>query len=139
MTVTLSDEAMQFIALFEDETGATARDCLIEDDRLVFLVAAGEMGQAIGPGGQHVQAVEEQLDREIKLVEDAPTAADFVASALSPAAVFNVTISENDDRVAYAEVDDADRGAAIGKDGRNIDAARELAVRHHDVEDIELT
>jgi len=139
MTVTLSDEAMQFIALFEDETGATARDCLIEDDRLVFLVAAGEMGQAIGPGGQHVQGVEAQLDREIKLVEDAPTAADFVASALSPAAVFNVTISENDDRVAYAKVDDEDRGAAIGKDGRNIDAARELADRHHDVDDIELT
>ena len=141
MTVTLSDEARQFIVLFEDETGATARDCVVDEeyDRLVFLVAAGEMGEAIGPGGQHVQAVEGQLDREIKLVEDAPTPEDFVASALSPAAVYNVTISENDDRVAYAEVADEDRGAAIGKGGRNIDAARELAARHYDIDEIELT
>ncbi|MFC7138812.1 NusA-like transcription termination signal-binding factor [Halosimplex aquaticum] len=141
MTVTLSDEARQYIALFEDETGATARDCVVDDeyDRLIFLVTAGEMGEAIGPGGQHVQRVEEQLDREIKLVEDAPTAEDFVASALAPAAVYNVTISENDDRVAYAEVAEEDRGAAIGTDGRNIDAARDLAARHFDVDEIELT
>jgi N utilization substance protein A len=141
MTVTLSDEAMRLITLFEDETGATARDCVVDEeyDRLVFLVAAGEMGEAIGPGGQHVQSLEARLDREIKLVEDAPTAEDFVASALSPAAVYNVTISENDDRVAYAEVADEDRGAAIGKGGRNIDAARELAARHFDIDEIELT
>ena len=123
MTVTLSDEARQVIVLFEQETEATVRDCVVDDeyDRLLVLVKAGEMGQAIGPNGQHVQRVEERLDREIKLVEDAPTAADFVASALEPAAVYNVTISENDDTVAYAEVADEDRGAAIGADGRNIE------------------
>jgi len=141
VTVTLSDEARQYIAAFEDETGATARDCIVDDefDRLVVLVAAGEMGQAIGAGGQAIQRVEEQVGREVKLVEDAPTAADFVANALAPAAVYNVTISENDDTVAYAEVADEDRGVAIGADGRNIAAARRLADRHVDVDDVELT
>ena len=75
----------------------------------------------------------------IKLVEDAETAEVFVANALAPAAVYNVTISENDDRVAYVEVDDADRGAAIGDGGKNIDAARLLASRHFGVDDVELT
>ena len=56
MRVTLSDRDRRFIARFEDETGATARDCLIYDepDRVVFLVAAGEMAQAVGPGGRNV-------------------------------------------------------------------------------------
>jgi len=138
---TLSDEARRVIALFEEETGATVRDCVVdgEFDRLLVLVKAGEMGQAIGPGGQHVQRVEDQLDREIKLVEDAPTAEDFVASALAPAAVYNVTISENDSTVAYAEVAEEDRGVAIGTDGRNVAAARTLAARHFDIDEIELT
>ncbi|PSQ03383.1 NusA-like transcription termination signal-binding factor [Halobacteriales archaeon QS_4_69_31] len=141
MTVTLSDEARRVIALFEEETGATVRDCVVDEefDRLLVLVKAGEMGQAIGPGGANVQRVEQRLDREIKLVEDAPTAEDFVASALAPAAVYNVTISENDNTVAYAEVADEDRGVAIGADGRNIEAARRLAARHYDVDGIELT
>jgi len=53
--------------------------------------------------------------------------------------VYNVTISENDTTVAYAEVDTEDRGVAIGADGRRIDLARRLAKRHFDVDEIELT
>lgn len=139
MTITLSDAARQYIAAFEEETGATARDCLVYDDRIVVLVAAGQMGRAIGPNGRTVRSVEEQLDREVELVEDADTPKAFVASALAPAAVRHVTVSEQNDRVAYVEVEEADRGVAIGRDGRNIDAARELARRHYDLDDVQLT
>lgn len=141
MSFTLSDEARQLAALFERETEATVRDCVVDDDhgRVVFLIKAGEMGKAIGKGGEHVRRVEERIGKPIKLVEDAPTAEDFVANALAPAAVYNVTISENDDRLAYAEVAQEDHGAAIGADGKNIDAARLLAQRHHDVDDVQLT
>lgn len=139
MRVTLSDDARRYLALFEDETGATARDCLVLDDRVVVLVAAGEMGRAIGPDGQNVRAVEEKIGRSVQLVEDADTAEAFVASALAPAAVRHVTVSEQNDRVAYAEVPEDDRGVAIGRDGRNIETARLLASRHYDVDDIQLT
>ncbi|WP_380681027.1 NusA-like transcription termination signal-binding factor [Salinigranum sp. GCM10025319] len=149
MRVTLSDTARQYIALFEDVTGATARDCLVHDadggdteeneKRVTFLVAAGEMGQAIGPGGRRVQEVEEKLGRTVTLVEDADTPEAFVANALAPAVVNHVTVSEQNDRVAYVEVDAEDRGVAIGVDGRNIRIARQLAQRHWDLDDIQLT
>ncbi len=140
MTITLSDEARQLIPIIEDETGATVRDCVIDEgfDRLLVLVKAGEMAQAIGPGGETVRELESQLDRSIKFIEDGPTAEDVIASALAPAAVYNVTISENDDTVAYVEVDQEDTGVAIGKDGRNIDAARTLAKRHFGIDGVEL-
>ncbi|WP_302082695.1 NusA-like transcription termination signal-binding factor [Salinibaculum rarum] len=141
MTVRLSDEALQLVSLFEETTDATVRDCVIDEefDRIIFLVKPGEMGQAIGSGGEYVAAVEAEIGKPIKLVEDADTAADFVANALAPAAVYNVTISENDDRMAYVEVAQEDRGVAIGADGRNIEAARTLAQRHYDIDGIELT
>ena len=141
MAITLTDEARRYISVVEEETDATVRDCVVDEsfERLLFVVKAGEMAQAIGPGGETVRELEERLDREIKLVEDAATAEAFVANALAPAAVYNVTISENDDTVAYAEVDQHDTGVAIGKDGKNIAAARTLATRHFDVDDIELT
>jgi N utilization substance protein A len=141
MTVTLSDRERQYLTLFEDEVGVTIRDCVVDEDsdRVLFVVAAGEMGEAIGPGGRHVQRIEERIGRSVELVENAETAENFVANALTPAAVYNVTISENDDRVAYVEVDHEDTGVAIGTDGRNIEAARLLAARHFDIDDIQLT
>ncbi len=141
MAVTLSDEARQFIALFDEETDVPATDCIVDEeyDRVVFVVPPGTMGKAIGPGGKHVQTVESALGRDVTVIEDADMAADFVANALAPAAVYNVTISENETTIAYAEVDTADRGVAIGKDGRRIDLARQLAARHFDIDGIELT
>jgi N utilization substance protein A len=144
MARTLSDQARQYIALFEDVTEATARDCVVvaDDDgeeRVIVVVKAGEMGTAIGPGGRHVERVEDRIGKQVRLVEDAPDAEGFVANALAPAAVYNVTISRNDDTVAYAEVAEEDRGAAIGTGGRNIDDARVLAKRHFDVDDVQLT
>jgi len=51
-----------------------------------------------------------------------------------------VTLSEQGgDRVAYVEIPEGDRGVAIGADGRNIETARRLARRHHDIDDIQLT
>lgn len=139
MARTLSDDARQFIARFDDETGATAIDCVVGDDRLVFVVSVGEMAQAIGPGGETIGRLEERLDRDIELVEDSDRPEEFVANALSPAAVYHVTISENETLVAYAEVADGDRGVAIGSGGKNIETARLLAKRHFDIDDIQLT
>lgn len=139
MAVTLGDDERQYLALFEDVTGASGQDCVVQDDRLLVVVTRGEMGEAIGPQGQHVQEFEEQVGKPVRLIEAAAEPSDFVANALAPAAVYNVTISENDDTVAYAEVADEDRGVAIGKDGETIEAARTLVERHFGIVDIQLT
>lgn len=140
MPVTLSDEARRYIALLDEETDVAATDCIVDDeyDRVVFVVPPGTMGQVIGAGGEHVKRLEEKVGRGIEVIEGADTPEAFVANALSPAAVYNVTISEDDTTVAYAEVDREDTGVAIGKDGRNIDLARRLAARHFGIDEIEL-
>ena len=141
MGITLSDRERRFIALLEDLTDATARDCVVDEDRdrVAFVVAPGDMAKAIGPDGRAVERLEERIGREVVLVEDADDPRTFVANALAPAAVYDVTVSRGDETVAYAEVDDADRGVAIGTDGRNIETARVLAARHFDVDDVRLS
>jgi N utilization substance protein A len=141
MAIELSDDARRLLALCEDVTDVAVRDCLIvpEYDLVAFVVPPGKMGDAIGPGGRTVKRLEGKLDRDVKLVADADVPEDFVANALAPAAVYNVTVSENGDIVAYVEVPEEDRGVAIGKDGRNIEVARRLADRHFDVDGVELT
>jgi N utilization substance protein A len=139
MRVTLSADAKRFMRLFAEATDINPRDCLVADDRVVFVIPADEMADAIGPDGHTVERVEEKLGREIELIADADTPAAFVESTLAPAAVRGVTISEQGDRIAYVEVVEADRGIAIGSDGRRIETARRLAERHYEIDDIQLT
>ena len=138
MAITLEDDARGYLAAFEDRTGVTGRDCLVLEERLLIVVPSGKIADAIGPGGETVRQFEEYVDRSVRLVEDADEPADFIANALAPAAVYNVTVSENDDLVAYVEVASEDRGVAIGKDGWTIEAARTLAARHFGIDDVQL-
>jgi len=139
MRVELSDQARQYIGRFDELTGVAPKDCLVEEDRLVFLVPAGEMAAAIGQAGETVEEAERRLGKSVDLVEDADTPEAFVASALAPAAVNAVTVSEQNDTVAYVEVPEPDRGVAIGAEGRNIETARTLAKRHYGIDDVQLT
>ncbi|MFW6152856.1 MAG: NusA-like transcription termination signal-binding factor [Halobacteriota archaeon] len=134
----LSAEAIRCLGLFEDVTGVEGLDCVIDDDheRVVIVVPAGTMADAVGPEGRTVRRVEERLNRSVSLVEFAEAPEDFVANALRPAAVYDVAL--DDDGVAHVAVAEADRGVAIGADGRTIELARRLASRHFDVEDIQL-
>lgn len=138
MRVELDDEARRYARRFADVTDVTPRDCLVYDDgdRLVVLVPPRTKGEAVGPAGKTVERAEELLSARIDVVEDADTAADFVANALAPAAVRGVTVSQQG--VAFAEVLTDDRGVAIGEDGETIEAARELAARHYEIDDVQL-
>ncbi|THE63073.1 NusA-like transcription termination signal-binding factor [Salinadaptatus halalkaliphilus] len=147
MTISLDDDARQYLSLFEDVTGATGTDCILEGtaedesdeaDQLIVVVSKGQMGEAIGPGGQTVQRYEDRVSLPVRLVEAADEPEVFVANTLAPAAVYNVTISENNDTVAYVEVAEDDRGVAIGSNGRTIEAARTLVDRHFDIDDVQL-
>ena len=140
MRVELSDEARRYIGAFDELTGVGPLDCLVQGggDRITFLVPAEGMGDAIGPDGRTVRRVERRLGADVTLVENADTPEAFVANALAPAAVRGVTVSEQNDTVAYVEVPDRDRGVAIGADGRTIETARRLARRHFDIDDVQL-
>ncbi len=141
--VRLSMEDMQLIATFERITGAAAVDVVIDDDaeRIIFVVRQKQLGKAIGKGGSNVKAAAEAFGRTIDIVENADSAEDLVKSALAPARVEKVKLSEARDgsTIAHVTVNNDDRGIAIGRDGRNVARARILARRHFGVDNVVIT
>jgi len=140
MSVRLTEEEMRYISLFERMTEAVVRDCVERDETVVFVVESGEMGKAIGKGGANIDRVRRSVGKEVEVVEFSEDEADFVANAFQPAAIESVEVSEDDSgKVAYVEVAESDKGLAIGKDGENIETAKQLAQRHYEFDDIVLS
>ncbi len=84
-------------------------------------------GSCIGPMGQRVRAVMTELRGEkIDIVDFSEDPAVFVAQALSPAKVSQVTIVDLESRSARVVVPDYQLSLAIGKEGQNARLAAKL-------------
>lgn len=137
--VRLSTEGIRYIALFESLTGARARDCYedLENNRLLFVVRNGDMGLAIGKGGDHINRVKKAIGKHVEIIEHSEDPEEFVKNAFHPVAVKNINIViNNDKRIAYVEVPTKEKGLAIGRDGRNIEKVKKLSLRHHNINDV---
>ncbi|RJS72180.1 MAG: NusA-like transcription termination signal-binding factor [Candidatus Syntrophoarchaeum sp. WYZ-LMO15] len=139
MTVVLDTDGMRYIALFESMTGAVVLDCIVdrENERLIFVVKQGEMGLAIGRGGENINRVRSMIDKKIEVVEYSSDVSEFISNSFQPASIKRVKIVKKDNRnLAYVEVAQKDKGLVIGKNGRNIQKVKMLANRHHNIDDI---
>ncbi len=136
--VRLSSDGIRYIALFENLTGAMARDCYeLDEGRLIFVVKNGDMGLAIGKGGDNINRVKKAIGKQIEVVEHSEDPAEFVKNAFHPVSVKNVNVIFKDDkRIAYVEVLTKERGLAIGRDGKNIEKVKKLSLRHHNISDV---
>ncbi len=137
--VRLSTEGIRYIALFENLTGARAKDCYedSENNRLIFVVKGGDMGLAIGRGGEHINRVKKAIGKHIEIIEHSEDPVEFVKNAFHPVSIKNVNIvQKNDKRIAYVEVLTKEKGLAIGRDGKNIEKVKKLSSRHHNIEDV---
>jgi N utilization substance protein A len=140
--IKLTGEVMRLIALFENITGATANDCVIDNeaDRIIFIAKAGEMGLAIGKGGKNINALRKMTGRPIEVVEFSDTVEGLIRNCLSPAKIKEVRITERPDRkIVVVEVDPKDKALAIGKNGRTIDKTRMLAKRYYQIDHVQIT
>ena len=96
----------------------------------------GHMGVAIGKGGINVERAKELIGKRIEIIEHSEDPAEFIANIFKPIKV-NVKLMEKDGaKIAVVSVSPDLKGIVIGKGGKNINKAKELAKRHHDIEDV---
>ncbi len=133
---------MRFIALFENITGATASDCVIDPtyERIIFVAKPGEMGLAIGKGGKNINMLRKMVGRTVEVVESGPTIQELIKNSLAPAKVKEIRVTERPDKkIAVVEVEPKDKAIAIGKNGRTIDKTRLLAKRYFQIDHVQIT
>ena len=140
MSIKFGANEIRFIALFENMTGAMVKDCIIDDDnnKVTFVVKQGDMGLAIGKRGSTVSKVQKAVDRGVEIIELNEDSVQFIRNILSPAELQSVKIStrKNGEKIATVATDNTNKRIAIGKNGINIERAKLLANRLHNIDKI---
>ncbi|MCL1838871.1 MAG: transcription termination factor NusA [Propionibacteriaceae bacterium] len=84
-------------------------------------------GACIGPMGQRVRAVTHELNEEkIDIIDYSEDPVTYIASALSPAKVSSVTVTDHAAKAARVIVPDYQLSLAIGREGQNARLAARL-------------
>jgi len=138
--IMLSNEAMQYINTASGILKIDILDCVITDDRLIFIVRKGQLGAAIGIKAKNLERLRGLFKKNIKFVEFDDDKEKFVINLCKPYKVNNVTLEGTEEStIAKVEVNVSDKSKIIGKSGRNIDLIRKLANRHHSIKDVQVT
>ena len=139
-TIKLTTDQIKLMSLFQNVTGATARDCIEDEklDRVIFVVNPGKMGLAIGKGGITIRNLQNVVKRNVELVEYAEDAAEFLKNMLNPKLVSEVKINKRLDgsMQAIVMVDAKKKGIVVGREGRNAEKARLLAKRYFQISSV---
>ncbi len=139
MGIKLSAEQLQYMAMFENISGASTIDCVVPEggNRIVFVVRKGDISMAIGRGGVNVKKARSRFGKDIEIVEYTDDPKEFITRMVSPAKVQGIRIVETGERkTAYVSVDPRDRGIAIGREGATIQKVKTLSKRHHQVDNV---
>ena len=140
--IKLTSDELGLISLFQNITGATARDCVIDDklDRVIFIINKGEMGLAIGKNGASINKTQKMVGKDVELVEYSDDPKKFIINALNSKFIMDVRLSEKVDgnKIAVVTVDHNRKGAIVGRNGKNAEKARLLCRRYFQISNVHI-
>ena len=137
--IMISNETMQYINMASNVTKTDILDCMITEDKLIFIVKKGQLGAAIGIKAKNLERLRNLFKKNIKFVEFDEDKERFIINLFKPYKVTNISLEgEDESTVAKVEVEVSEKSKIIGKGGRNIDIIRKLAQRHHTIKDVQI-
>ncbi|MCP8322662.1 MAG: NusA-like transcription termination signal-binding factor [Candidatus Methylarchaceae archaeon HK02M2] len=140
--IKLTSDEFRLISLFQSISGATAKDCIIDDkmNRVIFVVNIGDMGLAIGKNGQSIKTLEKLIGKPVELVEYSQDPKEFIGNALNRRYICDIRLTEKLDgsKMGVIVVSRRHKGAAVGKGGKNAEKVRLLAKRYFQIDKIHI-
>ena len=136
--VKITENEMKYIQLLQNMTGATIVDCILDDEAIIFTVKKGEVGLAVGRGGEKIKRFRTMTNKQVEIFEYMDDPDKFLRNALKPAKVKDIRLVDRMDghKIAMVNVDPKDKGIAIGKNGENIKKIRFLAQRYFQLDTV---
>jgi N utilization substance protein A len=121
-------------------TGAGAKDCIINKERIIFVVSEGEIAQAIGKGGSNVHRVENKIKKKVDVVEFSKDPLQFVRNLLHPIKPKNVYLAEKSsgEKVVNVEVERRDKSTLFSNSRRLYNRLKMFLNRYHGISNIEV-
>lgn len=131
----LTQDALNYMLLFEKKTGVNIKDCIPKEDSITFIVNKGSIGAAIGKKGITANKIKQEIGKEIHVYEFSNNITEFTKNLMYPVKVEKVELNNKTLKIYIGQ---GEKKRAIGKGGKKINTAKELLKRHFDINEIKV-
>ncbi len=129
-------DTLNLMRVFDNVTHASVKDCIVEDERILFVVNEGELMKALGKGAVNIKRLSEILKKKIKIVEFSNDLLKLVKNFINPLKAENIT--EQDGVVVIESSDTKVKGLLIGRAAKNLRKLEEYIRRYQPVKEIKV-
>ncbi|OWP57259.1 MAG: antitermination protein NusA [Thermoplasmatales archaeon B_DKE] len=128
--ITIDNKMMGYIAIFERLSHVELKECLENDDMVLFIVGEKRLADIFNHNKNIVSELKEKVNKHILLAETSRDLLMFVKNLFYRYGVkeIDITWKENMTDILVA-VETTEIGKAIGKEGRNIKLLKEAVGR----------
>jgi transcription termination/antitermination protein NusA len=133
--ILLTNDTLRFISTFEGMTKVQVKDCVVLEDRIIFVV--DDLRKALGKDMGNVRRLKSSIGRNVDIIGFAVTPEKFVKNIFHNYRVIEVEIEDRGGvPTAMVEIEPGDKGRAIGKNRRNLTVAEDILSHHYPVKKI---
>ena len=120
--IAFSNEIIQYINMTSNILKIDVIDCMVTEDKLIFIVKKGQLGIAIGSKAKNLEKLKRLFKKNIKFVEFDENKERFILNLCKPYKINKITLDGSGESiVAKVDVVTSDKSKIIGRGGRNID------------------
>ncbi len=139
--IVLTENELRLMSLFSTLTGVTPRDCIIDDkfDRLIFVVDENAEIPRDKIAREAMDFFRRKVNKNIEIVKYSDDPATMIKNSLGPGVLDVKIVTRGNSKVAIVIADPKEKGRVVGKQGRNVERARLLAKRYHDIDRVQVS
>ncbi len=133
MKVTLDQNTIQMINLFQSLTGSSVIDAINDGDEIYFVIAQGQYGATVGKGGIKIKNAERVFKKYIKVFEYSENMEEFLRNILP-----GIQEISSQDKTVTVKIKPNDKAKAIGRGGKNVRILTKFLQRLFDKEELKV-
>ncbi len=136
--IQLGKDEIMLMNAFSNILGVNAKDCLIGNSMVSFVVKENEMGNAIGKNGIKVQKLRKMLNKNVELLPYSDDPKKFFSLAFAGINFSEISMQENDGKkILFAKTDLENRRKLLQNSGK-MKRVKEIAKRNYEIGDIKI-
>jgi len=129
-------DSINLRVLFENTSGIQLKDCIVKEDKVIYITKGGDIGKAVGKNGINVKKVANLVKKNLKVVEFSEDLTQFIKNYIYPIVPESVSL---EDKIVKIKINGMkEKGIIIGRESKNLKELKDVISKYFKIVDIKV-